>query len=304
MFLFKAEQKVFQIGNVTIGGQPGEYPTVLMGSIFYSKHEIVKDAVKGEFDRKAAEDLLNMEEKLSEETGIPCIIDVLGETNEALCKYIDFIADHTDSPFLIDSSNPSVRIAALKHVEETGLIDRAIYNSIDEHIKEDEINALRSSKIKSAVILAFSTKYLMPKDRLQMLEGDEKNLIKIAKEAGIENILIDPGVLDVPTTGWAANIIYRIKQELGYPTGCAPSNALYMWLRKKKIASPLFEGYGACILTLPIMFGADFIIYGPMKNAKWVYPICAVINAIIAYHAKTLGITPKTKNHPLYKKIF
>ncbi|RLF93139.1 hypothetical protein DRN52_06930, partial [Thermococci archaeon] len=30
MFRFKTEQKVFQIGNVKIGGQPGEYPTVLM----------------------------------------------------------------------------------------------------------------------------------------------------------------------------------------------------------------------------------------------------------------------------------
>lgn len=226
MFKFKAEQKVFQIGNVKIGGQPGEYPTVLMGSIFYSKHKIVKDLTKGTFDRKAAEDLLNKEGELSEETGIPRIIDVLGETSEALCKYIDFVADRTSSPFLIDSTLSTVRVEALRHVEETGLVDRAVYNSIDEHIKEDEIEALRSSKIKSAVILSFSTKSLMPKDGLKMLEGDGKNLIKIAKEVGIENILIDPGVLDVPSTSWTAEVIYRIKQGLGYPAGCAPSNGL------------------------------------------------------------------------------
>jgi len=52
MFKFEREQKVFQIGNVTVGGQPGEYPTVMMGSIFYSKDKLVKDPVKGEFDRK------------------------------------------------------------------------------------------------------------------------------------------------------------------------------------------------------------------------------------------------------------
>jgi tetrahydromethanopterin S-methyltransferase subunit H len=49
------------------------------------------------------------------------------------------------------------------------------------------------------------------------------------------------------------------------------------------------------------MMGANFIIYGPIKNASWVYPACATINAMIAYYARTLGITPKTKNHPLYK---
>ena len=301
MFRFKTEQKVFQIGNVKIGGQPGEYPTVLMGSIFYSRHRIVKDPIKGEFDRKAAEDLLNKEEELSEETGIPRIVDVLGETSEALCKYIDFVADHADSPFLIDSSSPSVRIEALKHVEEVGLIDRAVYNPIDENIKEDEIEALRASKIKSAVILLFSTRYLMPKDRLKMLNADGKNLIKIAEEAGIKNILIDPGVLDVPSISWTADIIYRVKEELGYPAGCAPANALYMWLRKKKMSSPQFEACGANAITLPILMGADFIIYGPIRNASWVYPACAAIDAMIAYHARTLGITPKTKNHPLYK---
>ena len=301
MFKFKAEQKVFEIGNVKIGGQPGEYPTVLIGSIFYSKHKIVKDPVKGEFDRKAAEDLLNKEAEISEKTGIPRIIDVLGETSEALCKYVEFVADHTDAPFLIDSTSPAVRIETLRHVEEIGLIDRAIYNSIDENIKEDELDALRSSKIKSAVILLFSTKYLMPKDRIRMLQNGEKNLIKLAEEAGIEKILIDPCVLDVPSISWTADIIYRIKDELGYPAGCAPSNALYMWLRKKKIPTPLFEACGANVIALPIMMGADFIMYGPIKNASWVYPACATIDAMIAYHARTLGITPKTKNHPLYK---
>jgi len=300
MFRFEREQKVFQIGNVMIGGQPGEYPTVMIGSIFYSKDKLVKDPIRGEFDEEAAITLLNMEAEMSERTGLPRIIDVLGETSDALCKYIDFVADHTDAPFLIDSTSPNVRIEALKHVEEVGLIDRAIYNSIDEGIKEAEIEALKASKIKSVVILLFSSKYIMPKDRLKML-NEGKNLIKIAEECGLEKVLLDPGVLDVPSVSWTSQIIYRIKQELGYPAGCAPSNAMYMWLRKKKMPSPCFEACGANILALPIMMGANFIIYGPIKNASWVYPACATINAMIAYHVKTLGIVPKMKNHPLYK---
>ena len=41
MFTFENEQKVFEIAGVKIGGQPGAFPTVLIGSIFYDKHKIV-----------------------------------------------------------------------------------------------------------------------------------------------------------------------------------------------------------------------------------------------------------------------
>lgn len=34
MFKFDKEQTVFDFGGVKMGGQPGEYPTVLCGTIF------------------------------------------------------------------------------------------------------------------------------------------------------------------------------------------------------------------------------------------------------------------------------
>jgi len=44
---FSREQKVYSIGGIQIGGHPGEKPTVLIGSIFFSKHQIVSDPLKG-----------------------------------------------------------------------------------------------------------------------------------------------------------------------------------------------------------------------------------------------------------------
>jgi len=55
LFRFEREQKVFDIGGIKVGGQAGEYPTVLIGSIFYDRHKIVSDETKGEFDKKQAE---------------------------------------------------------------------------------------------------------------------------------------------------------------------------------------------------------------------------------------------------------
>ena len=43
MFRYDKKQTVFEIGGFHVGGQPGEYPTVLASSMFYSKHKVVLD---------------------------------------------------------------------------------------------------------------------------------------------------------------------------------------------------------------------------------------------------------------------
>ena len=66
MLRFERDQKVYDIRGVKVGGQPGEYPTVLIGTIFYEGQKIVKDKNKGIFDRDAAEELIKRQEELSD----------------------------------------------------------------------------------------------------------------------------------------------------------------------------------------------------------------------------------------------
>ena len=49
MFKFEKEQMVVEIAGRKFGGQPGEYPTALAGTIFYARHKIVEDPKKGIF---------------------------------------------------------------------------------------------------------------------------------------------------------------------------------------------------------------------------------------------------------------
>ena len=51
MFKFEREQQIFNIAGVKVGGQPGQLPTVLIGSIFYHGHRIVVDQKRGDFDK-------------------------------------------------------------------------------------------------------------------------------------------------------------------------------------------------------------------------------------------------------------
>jgi len=304
MLKFGREQIVYDIAGVKLGGQPGEYPTVLIGSIFYDKHKIVSDPIKGEFDREAAEKLINKQEELYDKTGNPFILDVVGSSSEALKRYIDFTAEVTEAPFLVDSFSPEVRLSAIKHAFEIGLGKRAIYNSIDNHVSDEEINTLKELGVESSVLMSYNPRNVWAKGRLEILKGWEGQigLLEAADKAGVKNRLVDTAVLDVPSIGIAASAIKLVKEELGLPAGCGPSNAIATWSRvKKEFSSHAFPASYAGSALLNILMGADFVLYGPIRYADTVYPVCAMVDAIISYNGRMLGIRPKVKNHPLYK---
>ena len=303
MFKFDKKQKIFEIGKVKIGGQPGELPTVIIGSLFHEGHKIVKDRKRGVFDKKKAEHLIKLQEHLSEETGVPCMLDVVGETAEALIRYIDFVSEVTDTSFLINGAEMSVRVSAALHAANIGLQDRAVYNSINYTLGEEEIEAIKETGLKTAIIQAFNPSNPLPNGMISILKGSHRNkgLLEGALKAGIEKPLIFTPVLDVPAIGFGARGIYLAKEEFGLPTGTAPVGVVGRWKKLEhlgKYAKPVCRG-GAT--TLAQAMGADFIIYGSVAKARNIFPVCAMIDAIIAYNARIYGVRPLTKNHPLYK---
>jgi tetrahydromethanopterin S-methyltransferase subunit H len=87
MFKFNTPQKIFEIGGIKIGGQPGELPTTLIGSIFYEGQKIVEDPKRGVFDMARAEELIVKQEELSDLTGNPCMLDMVCTSIEAARSY-------------------------------------------------------------------------------------------------------------------------------------------------------------------------------------------------------------------------
>jgi len=298
VFKFEREQKIYDISGVKVGGQPGQLPTVLIGSVFYHGHNVVKNEKTGEFDKEEVEKLLKVEEELSEEMGIPRIVDICCSWPEAFEKYIDFVASVIDGPFTIDGTTAEVRKAGVKYVAEVGLSDRVVYNSITPYTKNDEIEALRDSGVKSAILLTLNTKNPTIKGRLEVMD----KLLRIATEAKIQNVLIDATVLDMPDPGPVSKVIYLVKEKYGLPAGAGLHNAVDRWRRVKKLSR---EDYvlASCIANATsLLVGADFILYGPIENAKTAYFTCALVNAYIAYSMiQEYRIRPLTRDHPLYK---
>ena len=80
---FTTEQKVYDIAKVKVGGQPGELPTFIIGSIFWLGQPMVQDANKGIFNPAEAEKIINTMQTQSDMTGVPFALDVVGTTEEA-----------------------------------------------------------------------------------------------------------------------------------------------------------------------------------------------------------------------------
>ena len=276
----------------------------MIGSIFHSGATIVEDHTKGDFDRDEAEQLLKTTEELSDNVGNPHVLDVVGATGAALIRYIDFVSEVTDQPFLIDGASAAIRLEAARHVAEVGLLDRAIYNSIDEHTGDDEVRAMKEIGVKSTMLLAFSMKKMWPEGRIEILNGydNRKGLIELASEAGVANIMVDTAVVDMASIGLAAKSVHLVKSELGLPAGCAPCNASTTWARsKKKYGEEALQACDSAADAVIQLNGGDFILYGPITEARRVFPACALVDALIAYTNKRYGVNPRVKDHPFYK---
>ena len=297
---------VVQIGDVTLGGHRGEYPTTLMLSTFHTGDRVVSDHKTGRFDKRKVSRYLTRALELSQTTGNPLILDVLAETPTAMEAYLSYLSEAAERvPFLIDSSSEDARLAGIKHVYKTGRANLAIYDAISHHTTDEELNALHDANIHAAIILAHNPLDIRPLGRLDVLKGtpEEPGLLHKAQKANISNLLVDTVALDLAGLSLAATAMKFIKRELGLPVGAGSANSVALWNRSTRI-SPAAKRYLApALCTYLQCHGANFILAGPLRRAPRFFSAVAVTDALIAYSPPDGGYpapTPKTKQHPRY----
>ncbi|TFF92070.1 tetrahydromethanopterin S-methyltransferase subunit H [Candidatus Thorarchaeota archaeon] len=311
MFVFEKEQVIHTIGRVKIGGNLGETPTVLAGTIFYSGHRIVENAKKGDFDKAAAESLLQKQTDMSTATGNPALVQIFSESADAMHRYIDFVSSVCDSPFLVDSTDVNVRLDGLRYAEEVGLLDCAIYNSINTSITKDEIDALKEVRPESAIVLAFNPQDPSIKGRRAVLETGvlelEQGLLDISRSVGISKPLIDTAATAMGAgAGSAVTFTFIAKTLYGQPTGCGIHNSpsSWPWLRKlKKKDRQAFVAADIASNAIVQTMGADYLLYGPIENAGLVFPVIAMADVLSAESAALeFGVEP-SEDHPYHKLV-
>ncbi|BAM70298.1 tetrahydromethanopterin S-methyltransferase subunit H [Methanothermobacter sp. CaT2] len=310
MFRFDKEQIVLDIAGTKIGGQPGEYPTVLAGTIFYGGHNIIEDEKAGVFDKDKAEALIKTQEEMSDVTGNPHIVQTFGQTPEAIVKYLEFVGDVTDAPFFIDSTSGEARIAGANYASEVGLEDRAIYNSVNMAADEAELEALKETKLSASIVLGFNPMDPTVDGKIGIWEDGagtiDKGLLEMAAECGIDKYLMDVAVTPLGQgAGVAVRTSFAVKSKWGYPVGSGIHNvpSAWDWLREYKKDHK--EAWPVCDVgsnLIQQMAGGDFVLYGPIENAKMAFPACAMADIFISEAAKDIGTEP-VEDHPFFKLL-
>ena len=299
MFSFTKEQIVFDISDIKIGGQPGVYPTALFGGLFF----------KGEPNFITAEKQINNMLKLSKKTGNPAIPDFFIKKEEYVEKIINFIQKTLpkNHPFSIDIIEPALKIKTLELLDKKNLLSRTIYNSIHIGIKDEERDSLKKFTPEMTVLVAFNPKDKSPDGKIEVLENGanliDAGLLDIAKKIGIKKFLIDTAALAPgDNSGAAIAAIPVIKEEYGFPAGCAIHNVVEKsnWLDDFENARKIVDS--SSNIDIPL-FGGDFAIFGPIENSDQVFPIIAWQDILISeYTENYFGITPDS-SHPRRKLI-
>jgi tetrahydromethanopterin S-methyltransferase subunit H len=299
MFSFTKEQKVFDISGLTIGGQPGMYPTVLFGGLFF----------KGEPDFDDAKRHLQTSYEHSKRTGVPVIPDFFIRKVEYIEPILSFIEKVVPKkhPFSIDVIEPSIKIQMLEQLGSRKLLPRTIYNSIHIGMTKEENNALRTYTPEAAIVVAFNPKDKSPDGKIEVLENGahllEFGLLEIARRIGIEKLLIDTAALAPgENSGAAIAALPVIKEEYGLPAGCAIHNVVEKsrWLNDFPFAKKTVDV--ASNNAIPL-FGGDYAIFGPIENVELVVPLIAWQDILVSeYTENYFGISPAA-SHPRRKLL-
>lgn len=304
MFRFARAQSVINVGGVKMGGQPGELPTVLCGTIFYHGHKILQDEDKGLFDAVKAEQLLVRQAELSEETGNPSVVHIFARTGQAFLRYLDFVESMWDGPLIIDSSDADTRSYMAQTVSEVGYADRSIYNSISVALSSREREALRDSEVDSAILLAYNPMDSGVDGRIKILveggAGLESGLLPLAEELGMANLLLDPGVSPLGSgAGSALRFSVVAKARFGLPVGSGMHNAAssWGWLKGRGMAAKCCDASASALQQLA---GGDFVLYGPIENADIAFPVTAMVDMMVAEAVRDLEVFPQP-GHPIFR---
>ena len=224
------------------------------------------------------------------------MLDVVGATPEAIQKHLEFAAGTTSMPILIDGTTTDVRLAGLRFAAEKGIQDRIVYNSIQPEIGDDELAAIQAAGVKSAILLTYYLKDFTASGRVHCV----RELLPRLEQAGVNQLMIDTCVLDLATLGSACSAMYEIKNEMGWPVGGGVHNAVAMWKGlKKKMGDTLSTMHGGAAAA-SVAMGADFILYGPVEDAKYVFPAVAMADTALSQLMMERGVRVD-KSHPRYK---
>ncbi|MHA2211745.1 MAG: hypothetical protein ACW992_01135, partial [Candidatus Thorarchaeota archaeon] len=256
---------------------------------FFAGQPIMENTREGVFDKRLAEEWIDVGNLMAERTGHPLMIQAFGRTPKAMEMHLSWLAEHFEGPIIFESVKPESRIRGIEFCDETGLGNRALYNSINLSMTDEEKNALTGSSLDKAIVLGWTPRATSLPGRMATIT----EMVASAQDMGISKFLIDPGALPVGNGhGLEYRTLLAVKSQLGFPTSLAPHNAPSAW---KFIKESDLDDERMHLTTLVAassvaqVFAADCIMYGSMIRTREAFGAAALIGNAISSAAAESG---------------
>jgi len=306
MFRLSSPQKICRIAGIEVGGQTGERPPLLIANMFQTGDKLFTKRQDFQFDRAKAKGRLRDLEAVSDVTGIPTMVGMVAPKGyEEMQVYTEFFLENSRLPFAVDTWTEKARLETARFIADHGLQDRFLYNSITAWDKDiaGQVQRLKDFGIRHVVVQAFDLQGdKRPSGRVKALDV----LLPIVEQGQFESILIDTSVMNLPTIGFTLAANRLVKEKFGWPSGCAPANGSYMWLKGcqetwgEDIGRDVFRGADAGLHALSTILWTDWMVYGPMTGTHRIFGAVAAAMAVLATLVQEEGATlPAHESHPL-----
>lgn len=272
-----------KVGEAFLGGAVGEFPTAVLGTLFFSGQKLLVDCDQGLFDEASARDQIQRAEKAAAQSGISLFLDIVAETPAAMKNYLDFVIKNTSLPFLIDASSDEVRVAGIKTVQKHSALDRAVYNSIGTDTSKEELEVI--ARYTPAAIVVSAT------DPMDFGLEFSLSIVRRMKEALPDRIhdrfLLDIGFLDEASVKISSNLAQNVREHTGYPVGGAPCNGIFMWESLKIRGEWALRAALCATLGYVAAFGPDFLFVGPLRNVEYIAPAVGAADVYNRYELQS-----------------
>jgi tetrahydromethanopterin S-methyltransferase subunit H len=286
------------IGNATIGGPLGSRTGLLVGSLFYDKHSVVKDAFEGEFDEQRAGELLKTATRAAGRNGVQIAIDVIAASSAAIARFLPFVAENCPLPMMINSSEAEVHITGLEIAAKHGILDRCIFASLNMDTEDDELAALKKYPPAAVMIMANDGADPTPEGCCGFIENF---YLPMLEDIGVEAPIVDLGTMDAPSVGLCMRGIATVRERFGFPAGCAFSNCISQWTGLRDLGREYVNYSLGAALVACRAAGADFLHYGLIEKTKAIAHIAGSAEVFYGFAAQELDDAVLPDGHALLK---
>ncbi len=274
-----------QVGKYKMGGAVGEYPTAVLGTLFFSGQKLLVDPEKGIFDKDEAVRQIRRCEAAAAKAGVSLFLDIVAETPLAMKNYLEFVIRDTSLPFLIDGSSDEVRLAGIETVRNHSALERAVYNSIGTDVGREEVEFLIKYTPAAIVISAVNPMDFGLESSLSIAKQMKKSLPRHVRK----RLLLDVGFLDEASVKISAKIAKDVRKQTELPVGGAPCNGLYMWEALKTRGEEAFVAALSATLGYVAAYGLDFLFVGPLRNVEFIAPAVGAADVYNRYELQSGG---------------